>query len=89
MKGILKRIPFYLLQKSIIMENLSKHELVSIGGGGVFANTSSLSSISISASADSLLSLSFITVNGDRRDETKISVGNNTHLNFRFLGINQ
>ncbi|MCX3264266.1 hypothetical protein [Pedobacter agri] len=71
------------------MENLSAQELLEIGGGGIFGNTQQASGISISATSDSLLSITFITTNGDRRNETTISVGNDIALDLGFIGNRQ
>jgi len=71
------------------MENLSAQELVEIGGGGIFGNTQQTAGISISASSESLLSITFITTNGDRRNETTISVGNNIALDLGLIGSRQ
>lgn len=71
------------------MENLSAQELLKIGGGGIFGNTQQASGISISATSDSLLSITFITTNGDRRNETTISVGNDIALDLGLIGNRQ
>jgi len=70
------------------MENLSKKELVEIGGGGIFNHSGSMG-ISISASTDSLLSITFIRSYGDHHSETTISVGNDVNLDLGLLGTKQ
>jgi len=71
------------------MENLSEKALVAIGGGGVFDGNSGSMGISLSATADSLLSVTFTGSYGDYKNSTTLSTGNNIDLNLGFLSNKQ
>lgn len=71
------------------MENLSKEQMMCINGGGIFGNNYNATGISINASSDSLLSITFVSNYGDRRNETKISIGNNIDLGLGLVNGNQ
>lgn len=71
------------------MENLSNQELIQISGGGIFGNGANTGGISISASTDSLLSITFFRTMGDKHSETTISIGNDIALQLGLGTHNQ
>jgi hypothetical protein len=71
------------------MENLSEKELVEIGGGRIFDGNSGSMGISLTTTADSLLSITFTRSYGDYTSTTTLSVGNNIGLNLGFLNGKQ
>jgi hypothetical protein len=71
------------------MENLSEKELVAIGGGGLFDGNTGSMGRSLTATADSLLSITFTRSYGDYKSSTTLSIGNNIDLNLGFLGNKQ
>ncbi|MGN7990399.1 bacteriocin [Pedobacter sp. 22226] len=68
------------------MENLSEKELTAINGGGLFDGNTGTMAISLTATTDSLLSISFTRVDGDYKSTTTLSAGNNIGLNLGLLG---
>lgn len=68
------------------MENLSENELTAINGGGVFDGNTGATAISITASTDSLLSISFTRSDGDYKSTTTLSLGNNIGLHLGLSG---
>jgi len=68
------------------MENLSEKELKTINGGRIFNGNTGASSISLTATTDSLLSISFTRSDGDYKNTTTLSIGNNIGLNLGLLG---
>ncbi len=67
------------------MENLSEKELVAIGGGQIFDGNGAAMGISLTATADSLLSITFTGSHGDYSSANTLSIGNNIGLNLSFL----
>lgn len=71
------------------MENLSEKELVTIGGGGLFDGNKATMGISLTATTDSLLNITFTRSYGDYKNSTTLSVGNGINLNLGFLDQKQ
>lgn len=71
------------------MKNLSEKELVAIGGGGIFDGNPESMGISLTTTANSLLSITFTRSYGDYKSSSTLSIGNDIDLNLGFLGNKQ
>ncbi|MCX2573599.1 hypothetical protein [Pedobacter sandarakinus] len=67
------------------MKNLTKDEMTTTNGGGSF-NQQGGFGISFTASAESLLNLTFTRTYGDRESTTNLSIGNDIDVGSRSSG---